>query len=115
DGYVKGYNRYLKNVGVDKIQDETCKGKPWVKPITKLDAYLRFYELGTMAGLGAAVDGTANAAPPISGASAGNSAEPKVPTAEDFEGLNSRNPDIGSNAVGLGSDATSTGKGLLYG
>ncbi len=115
DGYVKGYNRYLKNVGVDKIQDATCKGKPWVKPITKLDAYLRFYELGTMAGLGAAVDGTANAAPPTTGASAGKSAEPKLPTAEDFEGLNSRNPDIGSNAVGLGSEATSTGKGMLYG
>ncbi len=115
DGYVKGYNRYLKQTGVSKLPDATCRGGAWVKPITKLDAYLRFYELGTMAGLGAAVDGTANASPPISGASAGQSAEPELPTAEDFERLNENRPDIGSNAVGLGSEATSTGKGLLYG
>lgn len=114
DGYVKGYNRYLKNVGVDKLPDASCRGAEWVKPITKLDAYLRFYELGTMAGLGAAVDGTANAAPPFTPAAA-KAADAAAPTAADFRAMNERNPDIGSNAVGLGSDATSTGKGLLYG
>ncbi|HNG57817.1 MAG TPA: penicillin acylase family protein, partial [Solirubrobacterales bacterium] len=55
DGYVKGYNAWLTKTGVNKIQDSTCKGKPWVKKITPLDAYLRFYELATMAGSGAAV------------------------------------------------------------
>ncbi len=65
-GYVKGYNKYLNKTGVNNLPDETCKGKPWVKPISVLDTYLRFYQLGTMAGLGAAVDGTANASPPIS-------------------------------------------------
>jgi len=115
DGYVKGYNRYLKATGVSKLPDATCRGEAWVKPITKRDAYLRFYELGTMAGLGAAVDGTANAAPPINGASADGAGQPDEPTAEDFAKLDENRPDIGSNAVGLGSEATSTGKGLLYG
>ena len=64
-GYVKGYNRYLNRTGVNNLPDETCRGEAWVKPITELDTYLRFYELGTMAGLGAAVDGTANASPPM--------------------------------------------------
>jgi len=112
DGYVKGYNAWLKKTGVNNIQDETCKGQPWVKPITKLDAYLRFYDLGTMAGEGAAVDGIAQSAPPT-GAKAGSVPTP-MPTESQIEALKQR-PDIGSNAVGLGSQATSTGKGMLFG
>jgi acyl-homoserine-lactone acylase len=115
-GYVKGYNRYLSRTGVDNLPDETCKGEPWVKPITELDTYLRFYQLGTMAGLGAAVDGTTNVAPPLTLLSAkkAQKAADSV-TAEDLEAVDKLRPDIGSNAVGLGSEATSTGKGMLYG
>ncbi len=115
DGYVKGYNRWLKQTGVNKIQDTTCKGKPWVKPINALDVYRRFYELGTLASAGAAVDGTTEASPPVARMSAGgNDTEADLPTAADFKNLNDR-PDIGSNAVGLGSEATSTDKGMLFG
>ncbi len=115
DGYVKGYNAWLTKTGVNKIQDSTCKGKPWVKKITPLDAYLRFYELATMAGSGAAVDGIANAAPPAetrTGAPSG-SGDSNV-TAADFKALN-KPAAIGSNAVSLGSQATDTGKGMLFG
>src|SRR3954451_10675798 len=43
-GYVAGYNRYLHEVGgAAGITDPACKGKPWVRPITVRDAYLRFY------------------------------------------------------------------------
>jgi len=115
DGYVKGYNAWLKKTGVKNIKDETCKGKPWVKPITKLDAYLRFYDLGTMAGEGAAVDGIATAEPPSTPASVDPAPEATpLPTPDQIEAMNQR-PDIGSNAVGLGSEATSTGKGMLFG
>ena len=114
DGYVKGYNAWLgKNKS--KIQDSTCSGKPWVKKITPLDAYLRFYELSTMAGSGAAVDGIANAVPPSADmTSAPAGASPSSLNKSDFANLES-NPDIGSNAVSLGSAATSTGKGMLFG
>lgn len=117
DGYVKGYNAYLKEVGADNLSDVTCKGKPWVKPISTQDVYLRFIELGTMAGLGVAVDGTANAAPPVSGASVSSaSADPSGATPESIAAdLDANRPEIGSNAVGVGSEASSTGKGLLYG
>lgn len=115
-GYVKGYNRWLKQTGVNKIQDTTCKGKPWVKPITELDVYLRFYELGTLASAGAAVDGTTEASPPALMASAGSESQADEPTAEDFEGLNEiLQPEVGSNAVSLGSEATTTKKGMLFG
>ncbi|MCO5315347.1 MAG: penicillin acylase family protein [Solirubrobacterales bacterium] len=114
-GYVKGYNRYLKDVGVNNLSDVTCKGKPWVKPITEQDVYLRFFELGTMAGLGVAVDGTADAAPPISGASADAQESQQEITPADVEAFKAHDPQIGSNAVGLGSETTSTGKGMLYG
>jgi len=115
-GYVKGYNRYLAKTGVANLPDATCRGKVWVKPITELDTYLRFYDLGTMAGLGAAVDGTANVSPPMSMLSADKAqAQADSVTAEDLKAIDELRPDIGSNAVGLGSEATSTGKGMLYG
>ncbi len=115
-GYVKGYNKYLAKTGVDNLPDDTCKGAPWVKPITVLDTYLRFYELGTMAGLGAAVDGTADVSPPLTIAAANRAqAQADSITTADLEAVDEKRPDIGSNAVGLGSEATSTGKGMLYG
>jgi len=115
-GYVKGYNKYLAETGVENIPDATCAGEPWVKPITEMDTYRRFYELGTMAGLGAAVDGTANASPPVTPLSARQAqATADSITNEDLEAVDDNRPDIGSNAVGLGSESTSTGKGMLYG
>ncbi len=113
DGYVKGYNAWL-NRNKNKIQDTTCKGEPWVKRITRQDAYLRFYELATMAGSGAAVDGLTNVTPPgatLNKAAAGAQGEV---TEEDFAAL-TEPAAIGSNAVSLGSQSTSTGKGMLYG
>ena len=59
-GYVAGYNRYLHDVGgPNGVSDPTCKGKPWVTPITELDAYRRFYQLILLASQGVAIDGIA--------------------------------------------------------
>src|SRR5215472_2286205 len=45
-GYVGGYNAYLAHVGgAAGVPDPACRGKAWVKPITVLDSYLRFYQL----------------------------------------------------------------------
>jgi acyl-homoserine-lactone acylase len=113
DGYVKGYNSWLER-NKSKIQDSVCKDQPWVRKINTLDVWLRFYELATMAGAGAAVDGIANASPPLMMASADSAPSEENVTAEDFEALN-KPAAIGSNAVSLGSESTSTGKGMLYG
>ena len=45
--------------GVDNISDPSCRGKPWVRPITEMDAYRRFYQLGLIASQGVAIDGIA--------------------------------------------------------
>src|SRR5438477_47748 len=62
-GYAAGYDRYLADTGVDNLPDPTCRGKPWVRPISEMDAYRRFYELALLASQGVAIDGIAGAAP----------------------------------------------------
>ena len=62
-GYVKGYNAYLRDVGRANIPDDRCAGAKWVRPIRKIDAYRRFFQLGILASSGAAIDGIATAAP----------------------------------------------------
>ncbi len=108
-GYVAGYNRWLKD---NKVTDPACKGKPWVTPITEIDAYRRFYQLALLASSGVAIDGIGAAQPPTPSA--------PIPTLDnaalaaglqnEFKGLA-----IGSNAIALGSGATKNGHGLLLG
>ena len=65
EGYVKGYNSYLAHVGGAKgVPDPTCRGKSWVKPITRQDSYLRFYQLTLLLSGDKAIQGIAEAAPP---------------------------------------------------
>ena len=63
-GYAAGYNAYLREVGVDRIPDPRCRGKAWVRPISELDAFRRFYQLALLASSGVAIDGIAQAQPP---------------------------------------------------
>ena len=57
-GYVAGYNRYLRDIGgTENVPDESCRGEPWVRPITQKDAFLRFYQLTLLASQAVAVDG----------------------------------------------------------
>ncbi|HEX8003417.1 MAG TPA: penicillin acylase family protein [Mycobacteriales bacterium] len=112
-GYVDGYNRWLADVGgADGVTDPACKGKPWVTPITEMDAYRRFYQLALLASSGVAIDGIGAAQPPTPAApvpalKAGATA---AALREEFQRLA-----IGSNAVALGTDATDNGRGLLLG
>jgi acyl-homoserine-lactone acylase len=64
-GYVAGYNQYLEDVGgPDGISDPRCKGKPWVRPITEMDAYRRFFQLASLASAGIAINEIGGAQPP---------------------------------------------------
>ena len=106
-GYVAGYNAYLRDTGVDKLPDPTCRGKPWVRPIDEMDVYRRFYQLASLASQGVAIDGIAGAAPLAGGAPAASAAQ----LAPAFAQL----ADIGSNAYGLGRAATDNGRGMVLG
>jgi acyl-homoserine-lactone acylase len=114
-GYAKGYNRYLQDVGVDRISDPRCRGKPWVRPISTMDVYRRFWQLGILASQGVAVDGIATAAPltpPLGLGGGGRSADPFM---LDELGRRLGSFAAGSNAYGLGSEATRSGGGMVLG
>ena len=122
-GYVAGWNAYLRSVGGSRgISDPSCRGASWVRAITEMDAYRRFYQLALLASSGVALDGIGAAQPPtpsapVPGAAATAAAvAPTVDTAlvgelsERWKALA-----IGSNAVALGKDATANGRGMLLG
>jgi acyl-homoserine-lactone acylase len=117
-GYVAGYNAYLRDVGVEDIPDPRCRGADWVRPITELDAYRRFHQLGDLASSGAAITGIGAAAPVLAAPgvlAAGQAQQAAVGDllsgrAEGFFPL-----DLGSNAIGLGSEATRNGAGMVLG
>ena len=113
-GYVAGYNKWLRDTGVDNITDPRCRGAGWVRPITEMDAYQRFYQLGLIASQGVAIDGIGGAQPP-----AGAGPTPPTPAEVDemIGQLGDRLPlgGIGSNAYGLGRDATDNGRGMVLG
>ncbi len=115
-GYVAGYNRYLRKTGVARLPDPRCRGEEWVRPITLIDAFRRFYQLGLLASQGVAIDGIAAAEPPTPALGGAQSAAPAVPTPGQLRELEERlRIDIGSNAYGLGREATRTGKGMVLG
>jgi acyl-homoserine-lactone acylase len=126
-GYVAGYNAYLRDIGVDRIPDPACRGKPWVKPIEEIDAYRRFYQLALLASSGVAIDGIGGAAPvvPLGSDQRSPAAREHVRAALEAQrrALDSMTPSrfdellggLGSNAYGLGRQATQSGRGMVLG
>jgi acyl-homoserine-lactone acylase len=109
-GYASGYNAYLRSRGVARLPDPRCRGKSWVRPITPLDLWRRYYQLGLLASSGAFVAEMVATQPP-GGASARAASVAPAAAARWWREL--REQPIGSNAVGLGSDATESGDGIL--
>jgi acyl-homoserine-lactone acylase len=103
EGYVAGYNRYLRDTGVARLPDPTCRGKAWVGPITVLDVWSGVYDLTTLSGTGnfreAIVSARPGAGAPVPGP------EPTIPEDEP--------PATGSNGWALGRDATRDRTGML--
>jgi acyl-homoserine-lactone acylase len=113
-GYVKGYNAYLRRTGVDNLPDPACRGADWVRPIRKIDVYRRFYQLGILASSGAVIDGIAEAEPAARPAAEQDQAK-QSRMLDDGSALARLQPGIGSNAYGLGSQATKNGMGMVLG
>ncbi len=113
-GYVAGYNKWLRETGAENITDPRCQGAGWVRPITEMDAYRRFYQLGLIASQGIAINEIGSAQPPVG-------AGPTPPTPSEIEDmigeLGEQLPlgGIGSNAYGIGRDATDNGRGMVLG
>lgn len=107
DGYVAGYNRWLREIGPAGVPAE-CRGKAWVRPISN-DDMLRLNEKQMrLAGSLALAAGIASAAPPTAKAAAAAStisAALPVPHETGF----------GSNGWAFGGDVTANGRGLVIG
>ncbi len=65
EGYVKGVNRYLADVGGSKgVKDKACKGQPWVRPASTIDLWYGLYAANMLASAGPFVGAIADANPP---------------------------------------------------
>ena len=115
-GYVRGYNQYLEETGRDNISDPACRGEPWVRKITRIDVLRRFYQLALLASQGVAINGIGSAQPPgpdLLGGALTRSQQRDMATE-----LGEQLPlggGLGSNAYGLGSQATRNGSGMVLG
>ncbi|MBI4730092.1 MAG: penicillin acylase family protein [Acidobacteria bacterium] len=118
-GYVAGYNKYLSHTEAEGIPDLRCKGKEWVRPITEIDVYRRFFQLMLFASSGALMREVVAAAPPDPTEFLPTTSNASVMAALrhwDGSGLpGSGAKSVGSNAYGLGKDATSNGRGMVLG
>jgi acyl-homoserine-lactone acylase len=117
-GYVAGYNAYLRQTGVDRIPDRRCRGAEWVRPIRAIDVYRRFHQLGGLASAGAAISGIADAAPLLGAARAERAGQRQRAAIAELRGGDARGffpIDSGSNAYGLGREATANGHGMVLG
>jgi acyl-homoserine-lactone acylase len=104
-GYIAGYNRYLRDVGLQGVPAE-CRGKAWVRPITADDTLRLNEKQMLLASSLALAPGIANAVPPGTAKPAALSRA----VLPDFDKL-----EIASNGWAFGGDVTADGKGLLVG
>lgn len=100
EGYMKGYNRYLKD-NADSLPI-SCAGKKWVQKISAEDIVRLNIGVGIRYGVGRYMKNMSDAMPP---------GQQIVVRHADFSGFDG----IGSNAVALGSDVTESGRGILFG
>ena len=129
-GFAAGVDKYLRHVGGARgVPDPACRGKAWVKPdATPLDIWYAIYAANLLASTGVFVPQIADAAPPS--ATDPGDGLPSAPVSASFAtpprqlpskkallaGLG-KDPDapFGSNATAVGSDVTTTGRGMLLG
>jgi acyl-homoserine-lactone acylase len=107
EGYVAGYNRFLKDTGADGVPAD-CLGKAWVRPIT-IDDVLRLTEKQMLLASSLALaPGIANAAPP-------GAAQPKVASTAFGALPRPGELGLGSNGWAFGGNATADGRGMVIG
>ena len=111
-GYAAGYNRYLRDTGVDTLPDPECRGASWVTEISAQDsrnAHLNPFFLAAFR------DMVVSAAPP-------GDAPPTVAQSQVRAGPADRralgdkgdNGDKGSNGVAIGRKGAASGNALLF-
>ncbi|MDH3743180.1 MAG: penicillin acylase family protein, partial [Hyphomicrobiales bacterium] len=107
-GYAAGYNRYLRDTGVDNLSDPGCRGAAWVREISAQDsrnAHLNPFFLAAF------MDMVVSARPPGEQPEAGQSDKRQAVFGTGLPG----NPtDKGSNGVAIGRKGAASGTALLF-
>jgi acyl-homoserine-lactone acylase len=113
EGYAAGYNRYLRDTGVDHLPDPTCKGKSWVRPITALDLWSVVYDVNRATGTVPLTQIIGDAKPPTAGADSTTASGAAAALSVTSAGQGLAAADVGSNGWALGRDATRTGNAMV--
>ena len=113
-GFAAGYNAYLRRTGVKRLPDPRCRGAKWVRPITAMDLYRRYYQLTLRASSVNFLTAIVDAGPPAVAL--------RRPDAGQMRDSMERDPvlghdasGLGSNAYGLGRKVTAHGEGIVLG
>lgn len=116
-GEAEGVNLYLSDIGgAAGITDPRCADAPWVREITEIDLWRTYIDSAVRAGRGALASNVVNAQPPgAAGAEARSGALGGSPTLDEVAAELADTDTSGSNAYGLGADATQDGSGMLLG
>ena len=129
-GYAAGVNDYLRSVGGAKgIKDPACRSAAWIKPTaTASDIWYGVYAANLLASTGNFVPQIVDAAPPtatdpglpdaaLAGAARFAPRPTNIPAKDDLLESLGKDPNspFGSNATAVGSQATTTGRGMLLG
>ena len=108
-GFVEGYNAYLRS---GQLNDPRCAGKPWVQPITLTDMFLRGLQVVTEAGSAQFITDEVNAKPPKASTTSSTLDSPNSTSLVAAFG-ESGSATSGSNGIGIGSQDTSSGDGMV--
>lgn len=109
-GYAAGYNRYLRDTGLDALPP-LCRNAPWVRSITPEDIYLLLSEKAIQASGSGFLEAITGAQPP----GAPKAAADLTDVADASTSFFTTNSPLGSNAYALGRELTANGAGLLVG
>jgi acyl-homoserine-lactone acylase len=114
EGYVKGYNAYLRS---GQLHDPACAGKPWVRPITLKDLFLRWLQIATASSSQVVISDEAAAVPPsaspATAAAAARGGTAPLDTAALRALRESGNSSNGSNGIAVGRQDTQASDGLV--
>ena len=116
-GYVGGYNRFLLD-HVDLLP-ASCKGQPWLRPMTSGDFNRMNEHIVIQLGIGALAGAVVAARPPQAQAPAAPAASVSPPDTADalaaVDEFGLINPGLGSNGWAFGAEASANGRGLVLG
>ena len=117
-GFVAGYNAYLAS---GQLNDPSCAGKPWARPITVTDMFLRALQIAAFSSdalIGNEVSATPPASPAHGKAPAASPTKTKAALSPGVAALKSQltgdNGSVrGSNGIAIGSQGTADADGLV--